>query len=82
MTNNPGNNRPFHRTGKPGGPACPVKSIEITVKAQDGSALPAYLLDGGAAATELELLRTVASGMGIRWGHHDLGWWAAVPRQA
>ena len=82
MTNNPGNHGPYHRTGEPGGPGCAVRELSITLKAQDGSAIPAYLLDAGAAATEVELLRTVASGMGIRWGHDDLGWWAVVPRQS
>lgn len=81
MSYDPGKSGPYHRTGEPGGPGCLVKSIEITVKAQDGSTLPAYLPDAGNAATELELLRTVASGMGIRWGHDDLGWWAVVPRE-
>lgn len=81
MSNDLGKSGPYHRTGEPGGPGCAVGSQPITLKAQDGSALPAFLLDAGAAASELELLRTVASGMGIRWGHDDLGWWAVVPRE-
>ena len=39
----------------------------------------ADLLDAGTDATEVELLRTIAEGLGVRWGHDDLGWWAAVP---
>lgn len=38
------------------------------------------LLDGGAESSELELLRTVAAGMGVKWGCDDFGWWAMVPR--
>jgi hypothetical protein len=37
------------------------------------------LLDAGKDASELELLRTVAAGIGIQWGHDDFGWWAVVP---
>lgn len=70
---------PYHRIGEPGGPGCPVVSLPITMKAEDGLKIPALLLDGGLDATELELLRTVAQGMGIRWGRDDLGWWAVVP---
>jgi hypothetical protein len=43
--------------------------------------LPAWLLDAGTEASELELLRTVALGLGVRWGRDDLGWWATVTRQ-
>ncbi len=39
----------------------------------------ASLLDAGADAPEIELLRTVASGLGVIWGHDEFGWWAAVP---
>jgi hypothetical protein len=51
------------------------------MKGPDGQAVPAYLLDAGADASELELLRTVAQGLGVRWGRDDLGWWATVARQ-
>ena len=71
--------RSFHRLGEPGGPGCPVAALQITLKASDGSPLPAHLFDAGPTATELELLRTVAQELGVRWGHDDLGWWAAVP---
>ena len=70
---------PFHRLGEPGGPGCPVSALPITLKAPDGSPVLARLLDAGKEATELELLRTVAQELGVRWGHDDLGWWAAVP---
>ena len=69
---------PYHRLGEPGGPGCPVVSLPITMKASDGTAVNAVLLDAGTEATELELLRTIAQGIGVRWGHDDLGWWAVV----
>jgi hypothetical protein len=56
-------------------------TLPITGKGPDGQPVPAYLLDAGAEARELELLRTVAHGLGIRWGRDDFGWWAVVPRQ-
>ena len=71
----------YHRLGEPGGPGCQVTALQITGKGLDGLPYPAHLLDAGLAATELELLRTVAQGLGIRWGHDDLGWWAVVPAQ-
>jgi hypothetical protein len=72
---------PYHRLGEPGGPGCPVGILPITVKGQDGTPVSARLLDAGTEATELELLRTVAQGFGVRWGHDDLGWWAVIPNQ-
>ena len=69
---------PYHRLGEPGGPGCPVTALSITVRDANGSEGPAHLLDAGNTATELELLRTVAQGLGVRWGHDDLGWWAVV----
>jgi len=38
----------------------------------------AQLLDAGKVSTELELLRTVASRLAVRWGNDDFGWWAVV----
>ena len=70
---------PYHRLGQPGGPGCAVGVLPVTGKGPDGRPYQAELLDAGAAATELELLRTVASRLGVRWGHDDHGWWAAVP---
>ena len=70
---------PYHRLGEPGGPGCQVTALAITLKGADGSPSPAHLLDAGTLASEVELLRTVAAGLGIRWGHDDLGWWAVVP---
>ena len=72
---------PYHRTGTPGGPGCQVASLPIKLKAADGSLLPANLLDAGPSSSELELLRTVAKGLGITWGRDELGWWAIVPSQ-
>jgi hypothetical protein len=71
---------PCHRRGEPGGPGCPVGVLPIALKGPDGSLVEAALLDAGNTATELELLRTVAAQLGVRWGHDDLGWWAAMPK--
>jgi hypothetical protein len=70
---------PKHRQGKPGGPGCSVTPLDVTVKGDDGVGIPAQLLDAGRGASEVELLRTVARGLGVRWGHDDFGWWAVVP---
>lgn len=70
---------PYHRLGEPGGPGCPISSLPIKVGGPDGSPVSAHLLDAGTQASEVELLRTIAQGLGIRWGHDDLGWWAVVP---
>jgi hypothetical protein len=70
---------PYHRTGAPGGPGCRVAALPVFNVAPDGTEIHRMLLDAGEQATELELLRTVASGMGVQWGKDDLGWWAAVP---
>ncbi|MDT3376028.1 hypothetical protein RNI52_01710 [Labrys neptuniae] len=48
-------------------------------KAADGTMTQVSLLDAGLEANEIELLRTVASGLGVIWGHDEIGWWAAVP---
>ena len=72
---------PYHRTGEPGGPGCRVGSLAITLKGAQGEPVAAYLLDAGSKASELELLRTVAQGLGVRWGCDGLGWWATVPRK-
>lgn len=73
---------PFHRLGSPGGPGCPVGELPIRFRHPDGSVAQADLLDAGLEATEVELLRTVAKGLGVRWGRDDLGWWAVVPAEA
>lgn len=70
---------PYHRTGEPGGPGCRVAVLPIAMKAANGMEIPAELLDAGNQATELELLRTIASAFGVRWGKDHLGWWAVVP---
>lgn len=69
---------PYHRLGEPGGPGCPVAALEIQFKKPDGTIGSGHLLDAGPNATELELLRTVAEGLGVKWGHDELGWWAVV----
>jgi hypothetical protein len=44
----------------------------------DGTQLQGFLLDAGTGAAEIELLRTVASRLGVRWGHDEFGWWAVA----
>jgi hypothetical protein len=70
---------PYHRLGKPGGPTCPVGVLPVQFHAQGDAVKDGVLLDAGQCATEVELLRTIASRLGVRWGHDPLGWWAAVP---
>jgi len=67
------NEETYHRRGEPGGPCCPLGILPVTV-----SDVAAELLDAGPEATETELLRTVASRLGVQWGHDDFGWWAVV----
>jgi len=71
---------PFHRLGEPGGPGCPVTTIPIAMKLRDGLESSGFLIDAGHEATEIELLRTIAKMVGVRWGHDELGWWAAMPK--
>lgn len=73
------NHGPYNRRGAPGGEGCQVTALSITMRGADGAERPAHLLDAGTEATEIELLRTVAHGLGVKWGHDDFGWWAAVP---
>ncbi|WP_294221540.1 hypothetical protein [Prosthecobacter sp.] len=76
------NHGPFHRRGAPGGPGCEVSALPISGR-RPGSdqVIEACLLDAGETATELELVRTVASGLGVVWGQDDLGAWAVVPNE-
>lgn len=53
--------------------------IPVQLKKSDGTMTDASLLDAGPEAPEIELLRTVAHGLGVVWGHDEFGWWAAVP---
>ncbi len=69
---------PYHRTGEPGGPGAPVGVLPIQGRLPDGSVIDAQLLDAK-DTSEVELLRTVCAGLGIQWGHDDIGWWAVVP---
>jgi len=70
---------PYHRRVQPGGPGCAVGVLAVSLGGANGDPVDAELLDAGMTASELELLRTVASRLGVRWGQDDLGWWAAVP---
>lgn len=71
---------PFHRSGSPGGPGCRVAVLPVQGRTSGGALTEGSLLDGGEEASELELLRTVAAGLGVHWGHDSPGWWAMVPR--
>lgn len=75
-------NRVYHRNGEPGGPACTVAVLPVSTKTADGKITNVSLLDAGPEATEVELLRTIASRYGVRWGHDEHGWWASVPDAA
>jgi len=76
------NHGPFHRRGAPGGPGCEVSVLPISGRRPGSSeVIEACLLDAGEKASELELLRTVASGLGVAWGRDDLGAWAMVPNE-
>lgn len=76
------NHGPFFRSGTPGGPGAQVVILPISGQASGTDrVIEASLLDAGETATELELLRTVASGLGVVWGQDDLGVWAVVPNQ-
>jgi len=68
----------YHRTGETSCAGCNVGVLPVEVTGRDGSRIVSDLLDAGKAPTELQLLRTVAFGLGVRWGHDDLGWWALV----
>jgi hypothetical protein len=69
---------PYHRLGEPGGPGCEVTALPIQFKQPDGTSGSGHLLDAGPDASELELLRTVAQGLGVKWGVDQHGWWAVV----
>src|SRR5262249_34294961 len=75
----PANHGPYHRKGSPGGPGCRVTSLPVKLKQSDGQPISATFLDADSSASELELLRTVASGLGIQWGQDEFGWWAVIP---
>ncbi len=72
------NHGPYHRQGQPGGPGCQVSVLNVSAKGADGAMFQAELLDAGQGASELELLRTIASRLGVRWGNDQFGWWAVV----
>lgn len=52
--------------------------IPVEGKSSDGAVISGMLLDAGDSASELELLRTIAAGLGVAWGKDEFGWWAAV----
>ena len=68
-----------HRRGDPGGPGCDVIVLAVKGQAADGTVADASLLDAGPESNEVELLRTVAHGLGVTWGQDEHGWWAAIP---
>ncbi|GHC69101.1 hypothetical protein [Roseibacillus persicicus] len=69
---------PFHRLGEPGGDGCPVGVLQVAAKDSNGKPINAQLLDGGSDVAEVEILRTIASRLGVQWGRDELGWWALV----
>ena len=69
----------YHRTGEPGGSGCTLGVLQATANSPSGADIQVQILDGGESSTEVEVLRTVASRMGIQWGHDEFGWWAAYP---
>lgn len=73
------NHGPYHRLGEPGGPGCEVTPLPVVGKSPSGEDARATLLSTHTTATEVELLRTIAYTLGIRWGHDEFGWWAVVP---
>ncbi len=76
------NHAPLFRSGASGGPDAQVSILPITGRASGTDRMiKASLLDAGETATELELLRTVASGLGVVWGQDDLGVWTVVPNE-
>lgn len=70
---------PFHRLGSPGGAGCPVTTLPVEARDINGTPIRTALQAAESEASELELLRTVAWGLGVQWGHDPFGWWAAVP---
>ncbi len=70
----------YHRLGEPGGPGCGVGILDIEFPSANGKVKAGELLDGGKNASELELLRTVAARLGVKWGNDDLGWWAIAEK--
>lgn len=70
---------PYHRLGSPGGPGCEVSTLPVVGKSPTGEMVTATLLSTHTSATEVELLRTIVHSFGVRWGHDDFGWWAAIP---
>jgi hypothetical protein len=72
---------PYHRKGAPGGLGCRVNLLPVQGQSAQGTPTAFALLDAGKEATEIELLRTIAKGLGVKWGQDDAGWWAAVPEK-
>lgn len=70
----------YHRIGEPGGPGCPVGILDVEFTGPTADRIPGELLDGGKDSTELELLRTVASRLGVKWGQDEFGWCAALEK--
>lgn len=70
----------YHRLGEPGGAGCPLSTLDVTYNNVDGKNVSADLCSAGKNASELEMLRTVAHKLGVKWGEDDLGWWAVVSK--
>ncbi len=70
----------YHRLGEPGGPGCEVAILEVECTGPNCKRVPSELLDAGPDSTEIELLRTVAARLGVKWGQDEFGWWAAIER--
>ena len=69
----------YHRRGEPGGSGCSLGVLQAASTSSTGTEIPVQILDGGESSTEVELLRTIVSKMGLQWGHDKFGWWAVVP---
>ncbi len=69
------------RSGAPGGPTCEISYQTIETKSEDGTIHQDFLITPAGEASEVELLRTIAQRLKIRWGQDEQGWWATVPKK-
>ena len=70
----------YNRLGKSGGLGCPVSILDISYK-QLVQSVQGELICASKSASELELLRTVATKLNAQWGKDDLGWWAVIEKK-
>ena len=54
--------------------------MDVTFKDSQGNEIACELWDAGKQSSEIELLRTVASYLGVKWGKDEFGWWASVEK--